>query len=146
MSFWSLMFTKSRRHYTGKQAQKWRQAALSAGSVREVVRTMIFNTRAQKPPCSFSHRSHLPTPLLCRMAPTPSPMAQHEARRRVLSRPSRTVNGQRFAASLFPVKTHHTADSFHHITPLTVSRLKLHRNGSYPSMHHSTPHIILSFP
>ena len=69
---------------------------------------MIFNNRAKKLPCSFFSRSHLPTPLLCKMAPPSSPMAQHEAPRPGLTRPSRTVKGKCFAAARGQIHTART--------------------------------------
>ena len=71
----------------GKTCPKWHPATLWAGNVQEAIRVVILNTRAQKPPCSFFHRSHLSTPPLCRMAPSSPPMAQHEALRHGLTRP-----------------------------------------------------------
>ena len=82
----------------GKMRPKWPQAALWAENVQEAIWAVIFNTRAQKPPCSFLHLSHLSMSLLDKMAPPSSPMAQ-EAPRHSLARSCRTVNGQSLAPS-----------------------------------------------
>ena len=95
MSFWSLGFTKSRRHYAGKCAQNGTKSL----SGREVVRVVRLNTRAQKPQCCFFSRSHLPTPLHCKNGAAffpDGPTRGSEARSHTTQQ---TVNGQHFAPS-----------------------------------------------
>ena len=103
-----------------KMRPKWRLAALWAGNVNEAIWAMILNTRAQEPQCSFFHRSHLQTPLHCKMAPPSSPMAQHEAPRHGLTQP--------IQQSIASILLHHTSKFASVQTQESCSLLR-HVNG-----------------
>ena len=99
-----------------------------------------LNTRAQKPTCNYFRRSRLPTLLICKMAPSLSPMAQQEASR--LSHTiQRAVNGQHLAPSRKPIRL---STNMRIMQPSSPCGGKASRNALL--FHSPSPHSILSRP
>ena len=109
-----------------KMCPKLRPSAVRVGNVQEAIQAVRLNTRAQKPPCSFFSRSYLPMPLLCKMAPPPSLVTQHEASRHGLIQYRRTGNGQRLAPSRGQI---HLSTNTRIMQPSPLCRVNASRNA-----------------